>query len=624
MADLQRYHVTTRNVFAIIYKASLVGTSLYETLCDLHKRLDEWMPPDLDNAGTIIDYLGQRGMDDVRNDPASAASLLAWSEGPTVRWQEGFRESYIHCAGMYKQVRSRSDYKHVSSITKHLLEISNLESEDRIQSVQDRLAAFDFAEMFSSTSSQLLPARESFDSLRKFLVQYYKEVYGTWPVEVPNGEDQWLTRTLVNNLQQDFAALYNYLVDRDVHWDCSEERSGRKWKMITTSGKTTTPDTPDLPLTDMLIAFDTRHKYPHIPHPYPLVPESVPVQPTTGLFGMTPKKSKSAADERILERKVTLAYTEATNIYLLGSDFVANDFVDAFVQFEKTNKPAEVDPFTARRGRWALIYGILQTLATVSVDTPMVHHKKNVPYYLNPRLRSIPPWKGADKAVEEASHNLSYCWTVIRTWDSNYSDDVSSPLNFVRRPRTDRLERNHDSTIPSLRNSLFSDSDLSSPSLRSPSLMSPSFHSPRFMNDRHQMGNRNRWTRESDNTSYSGVSYEPSITRIGRLEEQQDEEVDWNMRESSSSRERVAKSFLRSGGGGRASRASRVSDYSATSANEQALAVGSDREASRSRSRLSDVGAKDASRRPSRSPAPVEKKKPLVIVDYDDFDNFDF
>jgi len=172
---------------------------------------------------------------------------------------------------------------------------------------------------------------------------------------------------LTQKLQKDFGALYDYLVNRDIVWDCSEERSSRKWTLVNNGNKAFDADTHDLPFTDILVAFDNRHRYPHIPHPYPLVPESLQGSPSKDVQLTSPKKAKPT-EERMLERRAALAYSEASNIYLLGSDFAANDLVDSFVRFEKTDKPAEVDPFAARRGRWVLIYGILQVLVLESTS----------------------------------------------------------------------------------------------------------------------------------------------------------------------------------------------------------------------------------------------------------------
>lgn len=413
--DTIRHQVTTRNVFALLYQASLVGLNLYQALNDLQQRLETYMPPDIDAAGMIIEYLMAKGIDDVRENPSVAAAVLAWSETQAVHWEEGWREAYVHSAGMYSRLEATADFRFVTPITRALLERASLEIQVRVQSCEDRLSDFDFGDMWPMMSSQPPPARSSFERLRKFFTQYYLDAFGVWPPTAPAGEEQWLTRNLAQKLQKDFGALYDYLVNREVTWDCSEERSGRKWNIVHVGNRSFDADTFDLPFTDLLVAFDNRHKYPHIPHPYPLVPESIPVKNSKdNLFKATKKTPKS--DDKMAEKRAALAYTESTNIYLLGSDFVNNDMVEAFVRFEKADRAAEVDPFAARRGRWVLIYGILQTLASVSVDTPNLRYTGDVSYHLNPRLRGTPPWKGAQQNIEEASHVGSYCWTIRDTW----------------------------------------------------------------------------------------------------------------------------------------------------------------------------------------------------------------
>ena len=462
--DQLRYNITTRNVFALLYHASLVGLGLYQTLADLHSRLDLYMTPGADNAGTILNYLAARGSEDVRNDPETAVSLLAWSEGREVRWEDGWRESFLHCAGMYSRLESCADFKHVTPITRALLERANLETQLRVHAAEERLATFEYGDMWpaalaitasSSGPVGAAPAKAAMDRLQQFLVQYYSREFGSWPPPEDTasgasstgggGEDIWLTRTVTQLLQRDFAALYDYLVNRDVVWDESEARSSRKWMMVSESGnKAFEADTPDLPMTDMFIEFDNKHRFPHVPYPYPLVPDSIPPLPATanatkessssGIFSRktaatTPAAAATATTPAgngnvragSVERRIQLAYTEATNICILGSDFTHSNLIDAFSKFEKSDQVGEVDPSTGRGGRWVLIYGILQTLASISVDAPTLRYGDDVAYHVSPRLKGVkmPPWKASSAnrpTHDEAAHELSHCWTVPATW----------------------------------------------------------------------------------------------------------------------------------------------------------------------------------------------------------------
>jgi len=488
-ADQLRHHITTRNVFALLYHASLVGLSLYQALADLHARLESYMPLESDNVGTILNYLSARGIDDVRNDAETAVSLLAWSEGNGVRWEEGWHESFLHCGGMYSHLEGCADFKHVTPITRALLERACLETQLRVQAAEERLAAFQYSDMWPAAVATVAnpsgpvtpaPAKAAADRLQLFLLQYYTREFGTWPppplathdnsIGIAHGggdgdEDMWLTRTIAQALQRDFAALYDYLVNREIVWDGSEARSGRKWMMVSETGnRGFDADTEELPLTDMLIEFDNKLRFPHIPHPYPLVPESIPPPPdaapslsrkesgTGGMFGAKSSSKKNAntgagntgggnqnaGRSGAVERRIQLAYTEATNICILGSDFTHSDLIDAFGKFEKTDRVGEVDPSLARRGRWVLIYGILQTLASVSVDAPNVRYREEVSYHLSPRLKGakMPPWKtgpsygphaGANaNNAGEAAHELSHCWAIQHSWNGSGNSATNS------------------------------------------------------------------------------------------------------------------------------------------------------------------------------------------------------
>ncbi|TVY75892.1 hypothetical protein LSUE1_G009137 [Lachnellula suecica] len=506
--EILRHQLTTRNVFAFLYQASLVGLNLFQALNDLHERLEIYMPPDTDAAGMLIDYIASKGLDDVRNSSSCAAALLAWSESQGVRWEEGWREAYIHCAGMYHELENSGDFRFITPITKALLERGNLEMYVRVQSCEDRLAEFDFTDMWPQMSAQPPPARSAFERLQRFFHHYYQSTYQFWPPPAQDDSDLWLTRDLAQRLQKDFGALYDYLVNREVIWDCSEERSGRKWNIVHPGNRAFGADSSDMLFTDILVAFDNRHKYQHIPHPYPLTPELMPVKPISRENLLKPgKKSGRPVDDKfdkMAERRAALAYTESTNIYLLGSDFVSNDLVEAFVKFEKGDRGGDVDPYAARRGRWVLIYGILQSLASVSIDTPNMRFTNGVTYHLNPRLRGTPPWKGANQNAEEAAHVGSYCWKIPETWN------VEQPVSV---PRIKPLYLKTSVSATSGGAPSISESDTGS------SIRSPTYSTRR---------RAHRLTKDSENsqnTSYSG--YAPGIEKLD----------EWPIREHSPSRE---------------------------------------------------------------------------------------
>lgn len=414
--DTLRHQVTTRNVFALLYQASLVGLNIHQALTDLHERLESWFPQEMDIAGMLMDYVASKGFDDVRNNPSQAAGMLAWSEGAAIRWEEGWKEAFVHCVGMYDRLDTTIEFKRITPITRALLERASLEVQVRIQNAENRFLDFDFRDMWIPNVPQNSTARVAFDRFQVFLLQYYRNTYESWPPVPPYGQEQWLTRNLTQKLQADFSAMYDYFVDRDIVWDGSSDRNGRKWNLGRPGDKSFESDTKDCPFNDIITAFDNANQWPHIPHPYPLTPDPT-LKRADSVENLQRMKRPTKPQDKMAERKAALAYSESTNIYLLGSDYAGNDLVDAFVKFEKSDRAGDNDPHAARRGRWILVYGVLQTLASVAVDTPHMRYGDGVSYHLNPRLRGTPPWKGANHNVEEASHIGSHTWLVRATWN---------------------------------------------------------------------------------------------------------------------------------------------------------------------------------------------------------------
>lgn len=531
-----RHHLTTRNFFAILYNKSLVGMTLGQTLLDLVDRTDLYLSPpspltyDLvvdrgmseiespygsllsptrppgprtGHANTqllIMDYLRGRDFDDVRNWPEGAAGLVVWAEragasgglgyglgggemgmgGVESLWREGF----VHCTGMLARLEGGGEWRDISPITKALVDRASLEIQVRIAQADSRLSGFNFNDMWPAMSSASPPAKLAFDKFQKFLMKHYQSRFGSWPPNTPDGR---FSRMLYVQLQRDFSALYDYLVDREVSWSDSNAQTHHprqtQSEKIVARKKLVNPKVPhwradddDLHITDMLVAFDERHNYPHIPHPFPLVPLSMGLgqkvkSPTAaGRFFQGARRGSVSGSPALAsgtaDKAAALALSESTNIESLLSSSISNDLVDAFAKHEKSVTVAEVDPHDARKGRWILVYGILQTLATVAVDAPGIRHTDGVDYFLCAKLRGTPPWKGGGErgmdtsgvagssGSDERSHFRSHCWTVPRTWRSaepiptseNYAQDGCTTPDIVELPieRTDDAESGED------------------------------------------------------------------------------------------------------------------------------------------------------------------------------------
>lgn len=412
------WHITTRNFFAVMYDATaLVGTTLHEAMTKLFERIDmypDYLDTSIDKVNWITDYIVRHNFDDVRNNPSYAASLLAFSEAPGVQWREGYIEAFVHCVGMLDMgLQTIPEWRHVTPHTKMFLQNANMEIEERINRAQGWLLSFDFGAMWPHTAFPSSVARGCFDRFRKWLCKYYENAFLHWP---PTNDQTWLTRDMVMRLKNDFEGLYDYLVDRDVMFDGTEYRPGQKWAITSRSGQNFRADTFELPFTDIILGFDNRNEFPHIPHPYPITPTSVPTQ-SKPRSTWTVKKPCSPADQLAQSRRKALSYAEASNVYTLRDQYMHTDLVTNFILFEQSDQVETLDPFEARRGRWILIYGVLQVLATICVDSPNLRFKEGAQYHLGPQMKGVVPWAERGSPPEaEAEHNRSHCWVIPETW----------------------------------------------------------------------------------------------------------------------------------------------------------------------------------------------------------------
>lgn len=413
--EILRHHITTRNFFALLLNKPLVGLTFYQALIDLHERLVVLMPRESNCTDVVRAFLMRNCLHNVCNDPAAAAGLLAYSEDDEVKWPEGWREGFVHCSGMYTKLRELPELRDISHVSRTLLERSHLELQATIQVAEDRLSAFNFDDMWPSHTTQPPAARATFEHFRHFLLQYYEKAYKTWPPRgTQNNDGNWLTRTVVCHLQRDFGALYDYYVDRDVVWAEIKELSERYRVMVRKrNGAVVKINNDGLDLAKLFVHFDHKHKHPHIPQPYPLLPSSIPVGDTGKA---QQKQSLFTSKTKALEKQIIHAYSVASNALLLGPDVATNSLVEAFQRFEKTDHLGQTDPRDARKGRWILLFGILQVLSHVSADTPDLWFKDDVSYFLMPRLKGTPPWVvGPEKLFEEAAPAASHCWRVAKS-----------------------------------------------------------------------------------------------------------------------------------------------------------------------------------------------------------------
>lgn len=333
--DIQRrHHMATRNYLALLYGLPVVGNDFYEMLSDLQNVMDTYyelneLSERWDSTQIIIQYLQQRQLDDVRSDMSAALCLLAWAEQPNVNWDAGYIEAFTHAVGMWTpRTPDMKEYKNLSQVTRHKLQQANNSVQLKLIEAEESLERFSFHELwYVDGVDESHPAKKSFDSFREWLYYFHAKHYNQWPPS-RRGQERWMTGELCQRLQKDFGNLYDYLVDRDITWDASEERHTRKWEMLNIKTETIfEADSPGLPLTTMFIGFDSSQRHDHIPHPYPLLPTSnTPAATKTDdkkkkLFGLKKAKEVAAIPDPKAQFQLALAFNGATNINRLGTDF---------------------------------------------------------------------------------------------------------------------------------------------------------------------------------------------------------------------------------------------------------------------------------------------------------------
>jgi hypothetical protein len=443
------HHVAIRNYLAMLHNKPIVGAEFYEMLLTLQPEIQVMYDLDHDEHSRIssnersvqmvTNYLTKYKLDDVRKSIKQAMCLLAWAELDNVKWKQGYLETFVHLTGVLcPELEEVPEFKRLSLVTRRNLGIASKQLQLRVMDAEEKLGPFDFEDLwFDTTKVAGHPVYQSYQAFRHFLGDYYTRIYGNWP---PVHGKSWLNRKMVIELQNDFGALYDYLVNRDVMWDSREERPGKKWKMVNRKSEDFRADRPDLSVTDMLVTFDNKHGYLHIPHPYPLlpreVPQSKPVPQKKGLFGLKKSSKAVPAKDAKTHLQLSIIYSDATNIEKLDDSFhgkysfhlllpqktsthnpTGSALIDAFERFElSADLKANTTPHEARLGRWILLYGILQCLSTLSVDVLSLRHTDGVRYFLNTELKRLPEWvTNGEPEKLEAGQTRSWCWQ--RSWD---------------------------------------------------------------------------------------------------------------------------------------------------------------------------------------------------------------
>lgn len=335
------HHVAIRNFLAILHGKPIVGADVFDMLSSLQAQIQVMYDLDTDSRSRtppaersvriITNYLGRYGVDDMRNDVRHALALLAWAEQDSVRWRQGYLECFTHLVGaVTPHIEETCEFKRLSIVTRRNLGIAAKTLQLRIMEAEEKLTSFDFADLWKDSPKLTNnPVHQSYQAFRQFLNDHYGRIYGAWP---PPSQGVWLNRKTVLAMQNDFGSLYDYLVDRDVYWNPREERASRKWEMQHRKTDEFEADLPELGITDMLVMYDAKAGFAHIPHPYPLLPREVSKvkdKEKKSFFSSLKKdKPKDATKDVKAHLQLSIVFSDATNIEKLDVNFNGNRILD--------------------------------------------------------------------------------------------------------------------------------------------------------------------------------------------------------------------------------------------------------------------------------------------------------
>lgn len=95
-----RWHLTTRNFFAFLFRRPLVGIHLGRTLIDLQERIHLFRPGNRNNHNDFMGYLDSMRYLDFAHCPDYSLGLLQFAEHYQLK--ELWIDAFAHCVGMNK------------------------------------------------------------------------------------------------------------------------------------------------------------------------------------------------------------------------------------------------------------------------------------------------------------------------------------------------------------------------------------------------------------------------------------------------------------------------------------------------------------------------------------------
>ncbi|KAF2148336.1 hypothetical protein K461DRAFT_247745 [Myriangium duriaei CBS 260.36] len=397
--------IEMRNLFGFLCGQALVATEKRFTLFSIFMRIAEHLQrhefSNMDSStfgevasSSFDSYVNELQLADVRRSSEKAVEMLLLGE--RMRSVGLYNEAFTHAVGKLEDIKrvAPTTYNAVSSATQTRLSRAAMDLEKRIANASATCTDFDMPSIFSGImSSRTVDERQyvnfdawksSFFTTRKFIVGYYKALFGSWPPKPNPKKNQLqspgLSRIVLLQLYNDLSAVYDLIVDHTA-------LTNRTADGVSIEERSTDP--PRIrALRHVLSEWDRSS-----PPVKPPMPFDIPNLPRSG----EPKISKKFKSEDLV--KVLQASHNPTSR--------PTSFVQAFREFERSQaKGCTIEEIAdLRYGQWIFMYAVLQELPLLVVDAPSIRYTAGVEYFLCEASRGGVPW-----ARDAASAGRSHQW----------------------------------------------------------------------------------------------------------------------------------------------------------------------------------------------------------------------
>lgn len=396
--DAFRYHITTRNFFAWIFRRSVVGEHLGAALSDLLDSMAEFRTDDCDNVADLLDYMDEEGYLGVDSHPDHAVAVLRLAEAHQIR--DAYIHAFTHCVGMSEHLESAVEYEQVTVASKRLIRKSRLEMDVRLGKAGKTLQTFLEDDLGEPTVMLAPGARAHLDRFRSFLMSFYSSRLGYYPPPTIDSRHTMFERQIYQSMHEDFRALYEFLVDESA-----------------TAGDRV-PSDGGISVIQCVLAFDSRRRYLTLDHPFPLLPEA------NGFSGGKRQTWLSRGDKLSPDQRL-VAHAALVRSSNMDPRVLENGLVRAYRKFEehmvapstRVDRNEKISLVDARKVRWLMVYSVYQVLRQCVRVAPEVSDT-DVDYNLCVSVDDLPPWEanGDSPASTQGA------------WDKEAEEAMFSPL----------------------------------------------------------------------------------------------------------------------------------------------------------------------------------------------------